>query len=102
MTPITAAGYVITLCNSSAIWGCGNTETNAWADFRANMDSAGIRVIDESEDFPLGGALPAVINDFRCEPATADLLRHVERDGGVISWRYVGGVACTIEEQDAA
>lgn len=101
-TTITPAGFVIVMHNGPAIWGCGDTEANAWVDFRAGMDGAGIRVVDEPEEPAFGEPEPAAISDYRAAPATAALVRHVMNDGGDISWRIVDGIACTQEEEDAA
>lgn len=89
--------FIIT--NEVAIWATGETVEAAWADFRTVMHNASIRVIDEPEEPAFGEAPPAVISEYRCEPATPALVADVAARGGAISWDHLpGGTACTDTE----
>ena len=73
--------YWCTYCDT-AIYGIGETETDAWQEPReAGCNLDGLKVA-------------------RCTPA---LYAQVDLDGGAIAWGSLAdGTQCTIEEEDAA
>lgn len=96
-----AAGYVIH--DDTALWGTGATEAAAWANFDANMAAAHVTVVDGGapDQDGTGGSF-ADRGSFSAMPATAALIADVDARGGAIGWSIVDGVACTVDEAEAA
>ena len=82
---VEAAGYVV-VQEHYAIFGYGITQEAAWAEAEEWADL-------EDGEWP---------EDFACYPATAALLAEVEARGGDIPYGRVGGVCCTLIEEEAA
>ncbi len=87
--PLTATGWIATYQNIT-IDGIGATEIEARLDAEHSFRSAHLDP-DDVED---------VLADLTVTPATAALIADVEERGGAVSWRYVGGVACTCDEEE--
>ena len=96
MTTITAAGYIIQDLQGMAIYGAGKTVDEAWAQV---VD--GVRHFNNSYGDTIT-ADEAYETQFKTYGASQALLDRVDDCGGAISWGRVGGVACTIEEEEAA
>lgn len=91
MTKLTAAAYIATNDDHTAIFGIGNTEDDARND----------AVRESGFESAHPGADPK--NAFPTMPATQALIDQVARDGGAyISWGCVDGVACTDAEEESA
>ncbi len=97
-TEVQAAGYIV--ADNETIWGYGETADAAWSHMLEEMRMNGIQVLDDGEEAEHELAATADADDFRIWPASAALLADVERRGGDIAWRRVGGVACTVAEED--
>jgi hypothetical protein len=93
---ITATGYMIQDKQGNAIFGIGETVDEAWAHV---VDEAG-PFFDINGDEKLADV--AFAEDFRVYGATVALMQKVRDHGGAITWDVVGGVACTVEENEEA
>lgn len=92
---LTAAGYMIQDIHGNAIFGIGETADEAWAMVVDGVGTFFDRVGEEiSSD-------EARENQFKTYSATEALINQVKSHGGDIAWGKIGGVACTIEEQEA-
>jgi hypothetical protein len=89
---INSAGYVIYDLNQTAIYGTGATVDEAWQQVMSSCDRPVNAFTGEpvSDDEWFAG--------FKVRGASVGLLAQVERKGGDISWGYLGGVACTVDE----
>lgn len=96
VTTIEAAGYIITDKNQEYIWGMGATVDEAW---QMVIDGAGVFLDadgverDDEEVFT---------TDYRTYGASAALIAQLWDFGGTIGWGKVGGVACTVEQEEAS
>ena len=89
-----AKGYMIQDNQGNAIFGVGESVTEAWRGVVRAMQSftdAYGNTISSHE---------AYLTQFKVYGATAKLIAMVDALGGDISWRIVRGVACTVEEYE--
>lgn len=95
-TEMKSTGFIFQDTSDYAIFGAGSTEAEAWAQV---VDGVG-----QFHDFAGNDttADDARETQFSCYPATAALLAQVEDEGGAIAWGVVDGIACTIDEEEAA
>ena len=93
---IPATGYMIQDKQCNAIFGIGETVDEAWAHV---VDEAGPFFDINGDEKP---ADVAFAEDFRVYGATVALMQKVRDHGGAITWDVVGGVACTVEENEEA
>lgn len=99
---VVKTGYIV--ANDMAIYGVGATADEAWADWKDEMDKAGIVILseeDDDEDEERNGSYTRE-SEFYCQPATAALMQKVKDQGGNIAFGEVNGVACTKDEEDEA
>lgn len=102
MNTITAAAGFVTV-DDVAIWGTGETAIGAEADMKAGFDLANVAVVEEFTCDANGDHDNQVLRSaFRTVPATAALISQVAATGGCIAWGDVGGIACTMAEENEA
>jgi phage terminase large subunit-like protein len=89
---INSAGYVIYDKQQNAIYGTGATADQAWSDAKSNLD----RPLNAFDGEPVSD--DEWFAGFTVRSASVGLLALVESKGGDISWGYLGGVACTVDE----
>ena len=90
-----ANGYIIQDAQGNAIYGAGDTVTEAWAmvmDGVGTFSDAYGNEISEEE---------AYLTQYKAYGATEKLLAHIKADGGAIAWTVHKGIACTMSEAQA-
>lgn len=85
-------GYIIT-DNENTIHGSGNTVDAAWEDAEYTFGCAGVALLDDDADVDAELGNWTYRSGLRVLPATSALLDEIERDGGLVAWRLVDGVA---------
>ena len=93
---IKQSGYIVT--GGDLIWGTGKTSGEAWGDFLATMAQARVEVIYEPAHDMDNKALA---DKYMTRPATKALIERVWDSGGDCAWREVGGICCTVAEEEA-
>ena len=94
---INSVGYIIIDQSEYAIHGYGPTVEEAWqmvvAECRGDFGTT-----------PYGEPLTAdeAFKNYRVLPASEALISEVQSIGGAIAWGKVGGVACTVAEEEQA
>ena len=92
---INSVGYIIIDQSEYAIHGYGPTVEEAWqmvvAECRGDFGTT-----------PYGEPLTAdeAFKNYRVLPASEALISEVQSIGGAIAWGKVGGVACTVIEEE--
>ena len=89
---INSAGYVIYDLDQTAIYGTGATVDEAWQQVMSSCD----RPLNAFDGEPVSDE--AWFARFKVRSASVGLLAQIESKGGNISWGYLGGVACTVDE----
>lgn len=85
-------GYIIT-DNENTIHGSGNTVDAAWEDAGYTFGCAGVTLLEDDDDASAEMGKWMYRSQLRVLPATPALLDEIERDGGLVAWRLVDGVA---------
>jgi hypothetical protein len=96
---ILCAGYVIA-DNDDVIHGHGITLDAAWTHAEAEFDGAGIALLGDDDDSTEQDGSWTRRSELTEWPASLALLVALADCGGAISWRRVGGVACTVDEAE--
>ena len=84
---------------NEAIEALGDSADAAWAELLATREP-GFTIVDPGEEAPTDGRNWCHSTDFRIATATDALAARVREQGGDIAWRWIRGVACTVEEYD--